>query len=49
MHSLKEIGYEGDLTFEIRTHLRNMHEELMLEALKFSAAVGRKLISIFDN
>jgi len=49
MTSLKNAGYEGDLTFEIIKYLNRFPEELFFEALKFSALVGKHLISIFNK
>jgi sugar phosphate isomerase/epimerase len=48
MKTLKKIGYEGDLTFEILEFLKKFPEPLFLEALKLAQKVGRHLISIFD-
>ena len=49
MVALKNIGYKGDLTFEICGYLRRFPNELIPDALKFSVAVGRHLISIFNR
>lgn len=44
MSALKEIGYQGDFTFESESFLRNLPRELMPEAAKFMAQVGRYLM-----
>ena len=49
MHALKEIGYGGDLTFEIVKYLRNIPNELLPDALRFAERVGRHLIAIFEG
>jgi len=49
MTSLKERGYEGDLTFEIVTYLERFPKELVPDALKFAAVVGKHLVSIYEN
>lgn len=50
MAALRETGYTGDLTLEEGGFLRPYAERGLLEpALRFSAAVGRKLISLFDT
>ncbi len=42
--ALAEIGYSGDVTFEIPGYLRRMPPELILEAMALAAATGRHLI-----
>lgn len=49
MKTLKEKGYEGELTFEIVKYLKGIPEELTFDALCFAEKVGRHLISIFDS
>lgn len=49
MTALKKIGYEGDLTLEIVKFLDCFPNELLPDALKFAAAVGRQLISIYEK
>lgn len=49
MTSLKKSGYAGDLTFEIVGFLPKFPMELIPDALKFSAAIGKHLISIYEN
>ena len=49
MTSLKKSGYAGDLTFEIVKYLQKFPQELIPDALKFAAVVGKHLISIFEN
>ena len=43
--ALKEIGYEGDFTYEIGGFFSPLPKELLLPAAKFSVATGRHLIS----
>lgn len=43
--ALKEIGYEGDFTYEIGGFFTSLPKELLLPAAKFSVATGRHLIS----
>ena len=43
--ALKEIGYEGDLTFEAGAFVNPLPKELSLAAGKFMVATGRHLIS----
>lgn len=49
MTSLKNAGYEGDLTFEIIKYLNRFPEELFFEALKFAALIGKHLISLYNK
>lgn len=49
MSSLKKADYTGDLTFEIIKYLDRFPDELFSEALKFSALVGKHLISIYNK
>ena len=49
MQSLKKSGYTGDLTFEIIRFLNKFPNELLPDALRLSASVGRHLISIYDK
>lgn len=42
--ALKEIGYEGDFTFEIPGFTGMFEKDMMQEALAFSAKMGRHLI-----
>lgn len=48
MTALKEIGYEGDFTYEVGSYMGKMPAELYPAALSFAHAVGRHLIEIFD-
>ena len=45
MRALKEIGYEGDFTYEIGGFFNSIPKELLLPAAKLSVATGRHLIS----
>lgn len=49
MSSLKKADYDGDLTFEIIKYLDRFPDELFSEVLKFSALVGKYLISIYNK
>ena len=49
MMSLKKTGYEGELTFEIVKYLQKFPPELIPDALKFAAVIGKHLISIYEN
>lgn len=49
MLALKEIGYDGDVTYEIGGFLKKFPEELMMDALRFSEKVGRHLIELFKK
>lgn len=48
MTSLRNIGYDGDLTFEIFNYLKKFPDDLIPDALKFAVSIGKYLISIFD-
>lgn len=49
MSALKEIGYQGDITFEISAYFKNFPPSLIEYALICSEKVGRHLLSYFDN
>ena len=50
MKALREVDYKGDLTFEIRAFIdKYASRGLLDEALKFAEAIGRKLISMYQN
>lgn len=49
MTALKKCGYEGELTFEIVKYLQKFSPELIPDALKFAAVIGKHLISIYEN
>lgn len=46
MAALKKYEYDGDFTFETGRYLGKMPAEVMPEALKLLAAMGRHLISL---
>ena len=49
LKALKETGYEGDFTLELPRFLKMYADRgLLLPALEFSQAVGRKLIADFE-
>ena len=49
MGSLKNIGYDGELTFEILNYFQWIPAPLVPDALRFAERVGRHLISIFER
>lgn len=49
MPILKEIGYEGDFTYEIHGFSQNAPDELRIKAAKFAYDVGMYLISLYEN
>ena len=49
MAALKKSGYDGDLTLEIVAYIKKFPKELLLDSLKFAAAIGKRLISIYEN
>lgn len=46
--ALREAGFQGDLVFEIKQNA-NMPYELMDDSMRFCAAVGEKLIKLFEG
>lgn len=46
MGSLKKIGYDGDLTFEVWRFLYGFPKELLPDALKLVFAVGKHLVNL---
>lgn len=49
MRSLKAVGYDGELTFEIFKYLKGVPKELIPDALAFAQRTGRHLIGMFEN
>lgn len=49
MKSLKNIGYDGELTFEIFCYLKKFPDVLVPDALKLAVSIGRHLISIYNS
>lgn len=49
MKSLKNIGYDGELTFEIFCYLKKFPDELVPDALKLAVSIGRHLISVYNG
>ncbi len=47
--ALRDTGYQGDFTFEIRYYLKKFPEELLVDALKYAVFVGRYLISLCEG
>lgn len=46
MHALKEIGYQGDFTYEIHRYTTQLPDTLVVPALKYSVEVGNYLLSL---
>lgn len=49
MTSLKNVGYDGDLTYEIFGYLSRIPNDLIPDALKFALSVGKYLIANFNK
>ena len=49
MEALKNKGYQGDLTFEIRKFTSKFPDELVAQALKFIVSTGKHLVSIYNK
>ena len=49
MTALKEIGWQGDLTFEVQEFGRYLPREMKHLAVEQSVEVGKYLISLFEN
>ena len=49
MGALRDIGYDGDFTFEAGTFLVKMPDELLPAALRFMCETGRHLISLIEK
>ncbi|MBQ8880796.1 MAG: sugar phosphate isomerase/epimerase [Oscillospiraceae bacterium] len=49
LKALKEVGYQGDLTFEIPKILAPLPDELAEAAVVYAAAVGKYLIKRFEE
>lgn len=49
MSALKQVNYDGDLTFEIFKFLSLFPNELIPNALKFACDTGRYLISLYEK
>lgn len=49
MHTLKEIGYEGNLTYEIFKFYIGLPDDLGAFAMRYAERVGRHLIEEFDS
>ena len=49
MVALKEIGYEGDFTYETVSFINRFPKELFPTALSFAHDVGRYLIRLYDQ
>ena len=47
--ALKDIGYQGDLTYEAGTFLQNYPDELLDSPLRFMVETGRILISLIEG
>ena len=49
MPLLKEIGYEGDFTYEIHGFYSSIPDEMRLRAGKLAYEVGMYLMSLYEN
>ena len=49
MSELKKINYDGDFTFEVMGFMGKHPKELLPDALKYAAAIGRHLIAKFES
>lgn len=49
MGALKQVNYDGDLTFEIFHFLSRFPKELLPDALNLAVKVGRYLISLYEK
>jgi len=49
MKTLRQLRYEGELTFEIFKYLRNMPTDFLPQALGFARQTGEYLISLYEN
>ncbi|MBE6666382.1 MAG: sugar phosphate isomerase/epimerase [Ruminococcaceae bacterium] len=49
MKSLKNIGYQGELTFEVFLYLGNIPKELLPHALSFTYQTGKHLLDLFEE
>jgi sugar phosphate isomerase/epimerase len=49
LESLKELEYDGELTFEVFNYLSNYPNDLIFDALCFAERTGRSLISAFER
>ncbi len=49
MHALKDIGYDGELNFELQTFMGKFPADFRLEVLKFEEKLGRYLIALADK
>ncbi|HOJ11578.1 MAG TPA: sugar phosphate isomerase/epimerase family protein [Clostridiales bacterium] len=46
MQTLKEIGYEGDFTYELARYTNNIPEELIDDAIRLSISIGNYLLTL---
>lgn len=49
LKALKDIGYDGELTFEVWRFLHKAPKELTMEALKYANSVGNYMIEYYKN
>ena len=47
--ALKNVGFEGNLNFEIISYLNRLPAELLPEALALASKTGKYMINIFEN
>ena len=46
VHILRDIGYEGDFTYEMHRYGMNTPEPLVQDALKYSLKMGEYILSL---
>lgn len=46
IHTLKEIDYQGDFTYEIHRYTANMPDSIIQKALEYSIQIGQHLINL---
>ena len=47
--ALKEIGYEGDFTYEIHNFTKGFEPEMHLEAMRFACEVARRMVVTMES
>lgn len=47
--ALKKVGYDGELTFEVGMNFSRVPEELIDDAFRYAAKVGRHMIGQYDK
>ena len=49
LKALKDVGFEGNLNFEIISYLNKLPPALIPDALALAESTGRYMIEIFNN